>query len=150
MRRLAPVAAVASLAAHVAFAAPAAADIRFEGRTSQGGYALLVAEDDGVPKRSLIRWRADCRRPGVRLEESTGFSRPLDLSTRRRFRDAGSYRDREGRFRITYTLRMSGRKVAPRRWAGRFRARAVVRRAGRVVDRCSVRGVRWRVVRPAR
>jgi hypothetical protein len=150
MRRLAPVAAVAGLAPLVAFAPPAAADIRFEGRTSQGGYALLVAEDDGVPKRGLIRWRADCRRPGVRLEESTGFSRPLDLSTRRRFRDAGSYRDREGRCRITYTLRMSGRKVAPRRWAGHFRARAVVRRAGHVVDRCSVRGVRWRVVRPAR
>ena len=147
MRRLAPLAAVAGLAV---FAGTAAADVRFEGRTSQGGYTLLVAEDDGVPKRSLIRWRADCRRPGVRLEESTGFSRPLDLSTRRRFRDAGSYRDREGRFRVTYTVRMSGRKVASRRWAGRFRARAVVRRAGRVVDRCSVRGVRWRVVRPAR
>ena len=147
MRRLAPLAAVAGLAV---FAGTAAADVRFEGRTSQGGYTLLVAEDDGVPKRSLIRWRADCRRPGVRLEESTGFSRPLDLSTRRRFRDAGSYRDREGRFRVTYTVRMSGRKVTPRRWAGRFRARAVVRRAGRVVDRCSVRGVRWRVVRPAR
>jgi hypothetical protein len=147
MRRLAPLAAVAGLAA---FPGPAAADIRFEGRTSQGGYALLVAEDDGVPKRSLIRWRADCRRPGARLEESTGFSRPLDLSTRRRFRDAGSYRDREGRFRVTYTVRMSGRKVGPRRWAGLFRARAVVRRGGRVVDRCSVRGVRWRVVRPAR
>ena len=147
MRRLAPLAAVAGLAV---FAGTAAADVRFEGRTSQGGYTLLVAEDDGVPKRSLIRWRADCRRPGVRLEESTGFSRPLDLSTRRRFRDAGSYRDREGRFRVTYTVRMSGRKVARRRWAGRFRARAVVRRAGRVVDRCSVRGVRWRVVRPAR
>ena len=147
MRRLAPLAAAAGLAV---FAGTAAADVRFEGRTSQGGYTLLVAEDDGVPKRSLIRWRADCRRPGVRLEESTGFSRPLDLSTRRRFRDAGSYRDREGRFRVTYTVRMSGRKVASRRWAGRFRARAVVRRAGRVVDRCSVRGVRWRVVRPAR
>jgi hypothetical protein len=147
MRRLAPLATLAGLAA---FPGPATADIRFEGRTSQGGYALVVAEDNGVPKRSLIRWRADCRRPGVRLEESTGFSRPLDLSTRRRFRDAGSYRDREGRFRIAYTLRMSGRKVAPRRWAGRFRASAVVRRTGRVVDRCSARGVRWRVVRPAR
>jgi hypothetical protein len=144
MRRLAPLAALAGLA----FAAPASADVRFEGRTSQGGYMLVVAEDDGVPKRGLIRWRADCRRPGAGLEESTVFSRPLDLSTRRRFRDAGSYRENAGgRFRITYTLRTSGRKVSPRRWAGRFRARAVVRRAGRVVDRCSVRGVRWRVRR---
>jgi hypothetical protein len=145
MRRLAP---LAVAAAFVAGPGSAAADVRFEGRTSQGGYALLVSEDDGVPKRGLIRWRADCRRPGIRLEESTVFSRPLDLSTRRRFRDAGSYRETErGRFRITYTLRTSGRKAGPRRWVGSFRARAVVRRAGRVVDRCSVRGVRWRVRR---
>jgi hypothetical protein len=131
-----------------AFAGPAAADIRFEGRTSQGGYALLVAEDDGVPKRGLIRWRADCRRPGFRIRESTVFSRPLDLSTRRRFRDVGSYRENSGgRYRITYKLRTSGRKVGPRRWVGSFRARAVVRRGGRVWDRCSVRGVRWRVSR---
>jgi hypothetical protein len=136
------------LAVAAAFAAcpgSAAADVRFEGRTSQGGYVLLVAE---VPKRGLIRWRADCRRPGFRLEEGTAFSRPLDLSTRRRFRDAGSYRENgPGRFRITYTLRTSGRKVGPRRWVGSFRARAVVRRGGRVVDRCAVRGVRWRVRR---
>ena len=147
MRRLAPLAAVAGV---VAFPGPAAADIRFEGRTSQGRPVAVIAEDNGVPKRARIRWSADCRQPGITLRGATGFSRPLDLSTRRRFRDAGSYRDREGRFRVTYTVRMSGRKVARRRWAGRFRARAVVRRAGRVVDRCSVRGVRWRAVRPPR
>ena len=54
MRRLAPLAAVLGLAA---VAGPAVADVRFEGRTSQGRFALLVAEDDGVPKRSVIRWR---------------------------------------------------------------------------------------------
>jgi hypothetical protein len=131
-------------------AGPALADVRFEGRTSQGGYVLVVAEDDGVPKRSFIRWRADCRRPGARLTEATVFRRPLDLSTRRRFRDGGrpSYRRRSsGGFVLTVTTRISGRKVSPRRWAGSFRARVVVRRGGRVRDRCSVRGVRWRVVR---
>jgi hypothetical protein len=131
-----------------ALPASAAADVRFEGRTSQGGYALVVAEDDGVPKRGLIRWRADCRRPTYRVQESTIFRRPLDLSTRRRFRDVGSYRLRQPNgARLTFFLRTSGRKVAPRRWAGRFRARVVVRRGGRVIDRCGVRGVRWSVRR---
>jgi hypothetical protein len=146
MRRLAPLAAVAGLAV---FAGTAAADVRFEGRTSQGRLAILVAEDDGVPKRGAIHWQARCRRGG-RVVLGTGFSRPLDLATRRRIRDVGSYRTRRyrGGIRLTIRARMSGRKVAPRRWVGRFGARAVVRRRGRVVNRCAVR-VRWRVVRVA-
>jgi hypothetical protein len=131
-----------------AFAGPAVADVRFEGRTSQGAFALLVAEDDGVPKRGFLRWRADCRRPGFGVRTSTTFRRPLDLATRRRLRDVGTYRVRDrGGERLTVTARVAGRRVGPRRWAGTFRARVVVRRAGRVIDRCGVRGVRWRVRR---
>jgi hypothetical protein len=146
MRRLAPLAAVAGLAA---LAGPAAADIRFEGRTSQGRLALVVAEDDGVPKRGAIRWHTRCRRGG-RVVQATGFSRPLDLATRRRIRDVGTYRTRRypGGIRLTIRARISGRRVGQRRWFGRFGARAVVRRRGRVVNRCAVT-VRWRVVRVA-
>jgi hypothetical protein len=146
MRRLAPLAAVAGLAA---LAGPAMADVRFEGRTSQGRLVVLVAEDDGVPKRGAIRWEADCSIPGDYVIQGTGFSRPLDVSTRRRFRDVGSYRLR-GHPNQRVTVWMSGRKVGPRRWAGRFRARLVLRRGGRVVNRCSVGGVRWRAVRVRR
>jgi hypothetical protein len=137
----------------LALPASALADTRFEGESSQGRQVLVVAEDDGAPKRVRIAWRADCQRPGFRVIESTTFRTPLELSTRRRFRDNGSYRLRaRNGYRLTLTPTISGRKVAPRRWAGRFRAIVVVRRAGRVRDRCSVRGVTWRVrrVRPAR
>jgi hypothetical protein len=145
MRRLAPLAAAAGLAA---LAAPVAADVRFEGESSQGRPVVVVAEDDGVPKRARIGWRGGCGRPRFRLLESTTFRTPLDVGTRRRLRDAGTYRLRDqGGERITLTVRISGRKVGPRRWAGRFRGQAVVRRRGRVLDRCSVRGVRWRVAR---
>jgi hypothetical protein len=141
MRRLAPLAAVAGLAA---LAGPAAADIRFEGRTSQGLRVAVVAEDDGVPKRGRIAWRGRCRPSGALVTERTGFRRPLDMSGRRRFRDAGSYRVRyRSGERVRFTVRMSGRKAGPRRWAGRFQVLAVVRRGGRVIDRCSARGVRW-------
>ena len=148
MRRLAPLAAVLGFAT---VAGPAAADIRFEGRTSQGRQVAVIAEDNGVPKRGRIRWSADCRQPGYTLRGATGFSRPLDLSTRRRFRDAGTYRTRAPNGeRLTVFARMRGRKVGPRRWVGRFGARVVARRSGRVLDRCFVRGVRWRAVRPPR
>jgi hypothetical protein len=145
MTRLAPVAAVASLAA---VAGPAVADVRFEGRTSQGRQVAVIAEDDGVPKRARIRWSAGCRQPGYTLRGATGFSRPLDLSTRRRFRDAGTYRTRTPNGeRLTVFARIRGRKVGPRRWVGRFGARVVARRSGRVLDRCFARGIRWRVRR---
>jgi hypothetical protein len=148
MSRRASLAALGALALLGAFAGPASADVRFEGRTSQGAFALLVAEDDGVPKRGFLRWRADCRRPGFGVRTSSSFRRPLDLATRRRIRDAGTYRVRDrGGERLTVTARVGGRRVGPRRWAGTFRARVVVRRAGRVIDRCAVRGVRWRVSR---
>jgi hypothetical protein len=129
-------------------AAPAAAEVRFEGRTGQGRAAIVVAEDDGVPKRVAIRWQASCSRSGFRVVETTSFRRPLDLADRRRIRDDGSYllRDQGGE-RLTISVRISGRRAGPRRWTGRFRASAVVRRSGRVIDRCSVRGVRWRVRR---
>jgi hypothetical protein len=145
MRRLAPLLAVASLAA---LAGPAVADVRFEGRTSQGRFALVVAEDDGVPKRAEIRWQAHCRRTGVRLVQGTVFRRPLDVSTGRRIRDVGSYRERlRDGVRLTIRARVVGYVVGVSRWRGRFSARVVARRGGRVLDRCAVRGVRWRVRR---
>jgi hypothetical protein len=145
MRRLAPLAAVAGLAA---LAGPAAADIRFEGQSSQGRRVILVADDNGVPKRAKIGWQARCRRSGARPTGSTGFRRPLDVSGPTRLRDAGSYRVRyRNGERVTFTVRISGQKAGPRRWTGRFRVRAVVRRGGAVVDRCAARGVRWRVRR---
>jgi hypothetical protein len=143
VRRLAPLAAVAGLAA---LAGPAAADIRFEGQSSQGRRVILVADDNGVPKRAKVGWQARCARSGARPTEGTGFSRPLDVNTRRRFRDVGSYRLRD-QPNARVTVWMSGRKVGPRRWAGRFRARLVLRRGGRVVNRCAVGGIRWRAVR---
>jgi hypothetical protein len=133
-----------------AHAGSAAADVRFHGRSSQERSVVVVAEDDGVPKRVRIRWTADCRRPGFRVIETTVFRRPFDLSTRRRLRDGPppSYRLRDpGGLRLTVKPRIGGRKTGPRRWAGRFRAVMVVRRGGSVIDRCAVRGVRWRVRR---
>jgi hypothetical protein len=145
---LAPLAALPVFAALATLASPALADVRFEGRTGQDRQALVVSEDDGVPKRVLIGWHARCRRPGFTVRDATVFRGPFDVSTRRRLRDRGSYRVRDqGGERITFRVRVSGQKVGPRRWAGRFRGSAVIRRRGEVRDRCSVRAVRWRVAR---
>lgn len=136
--------AVALFATHTGVAI---ADVRFRGQSRQGLPVVVVAGDDGTPKRARIRWRSVCR-SGLRGITTTGFRRPLDLSTRRRFRDSGTYSVREPTgARATITATISGRKAGPRRWVGRFRAVTVVRRGGRVRDRCSVRGLRWRALR---
>ncbi len=148
MRRLAPLAAVAGLAA---LAGPAMADIRFEGRTSQGRQALVVAEDDGVPKRGAINWRAHCRRagrvvPGARGSAGRSTSRRAGAFATSALTVRVATPDGE---RLTVSARISGRKVGPRRWVGRFGARAVVRRRGRVRGPLRRARIRWRVVRVA-
>jgi hypothetical protein len=145
VKELAPLIAVLGLAA---VAGPAAADVRFKGKTSQGRQALLVAEDDGVPKRAFIRWQARCR-GGLTLRQYTTFRRPFDLGTATRIRDVGTYRSRRyrGGVRLTIRVRLVGRKAGPRRWRGTFGARVVARRDGRAFARCAALGVRWSVRR---
>jgi hypothetical protein len=143
-----PRALLLAAAAVAALPATAQADISFPGGTGQGFGLKLVAEDNGIVKRVAIGWRASCRRPGYRITESTTFRTPLELASARSLRDGGSYTKAGGHgYRLTVHPRISGRKVGPRRWAGRFRATVVVRRGGEVRDRCSVRGVRWRARR---
>jgi hypothetical protein len=141
------------LVAIAIFAIPAGAaqaDVTFRGRTEQGRLMRVVAGDDGIVKRARIWWRAPCARPGFVFRESTSFVMPLDRTVERYFRDAAPpayrLRDRRG-FRFVVSPRISGRKVGPRRWRGTFGVRVVVRKDGRVRDRCAVSGVRWRAVR---
>jgi hypothetical protein len=125
-------------------AAPALADVRLSGRTSQDRAVFLRTDDSGLPVRVTIRWHAPCEPRGRYVDETT-FLPPFDRRSRRRFRDAGTYRhrDRAGRYRVR--VRMVGRRVAPRRWRGTFRGRATVRRDGIVIATCETREVRWRV-----
>lgn len=127
-------------------AVPALADVRFSGRTSQDRPVFVRTDDDGLPVRVTIRWHAPCEPRGRYFDETT-FIPEFDLQTRRRFRDAGTYRhrDRAGRYRVR--VRIVGRRVSARRWRGTFRGRAVVRKDGQVIATCAARDIRWRARR---
>jgi len=54
------------------------------------------------------------------------------------------YRERLSGTRATISVRLVARRTAKGNWRGTFRARVVVRRNGRVIDRCRMaRATRW-------
>ena len=125
--------------------APAAEAGVFKGRTSQNRSTELRTNDRRLPVYLRIAWRASCSR-GT-FGESTTFLRPYALRSATEIRDAGSYTLRDGNLRYRIRTHVRGRRVAPRRWKGTFGATAVVRRDGRVIDRCPSGTVTWRASR---
>jgi hypothetical protein len=138
-----------SLVLTVAMAVPAtaSADIRFKGRTGQGGLVALRTGEDGVLKRFSVRWSAPCSDGRHFFNEITPFRPPFDSVTRDRFVDAGPIRGPIGDgLRAVSRVRITGTRVSERRWRGSFRSRTRVFRGERLIDRCHLR-TRWRVVR---
>jgi hypothetical protein len=124
--------------------ASAQADAAYwKGKTRQGRTVTVRTGADGLVTQVRIRWRARCN-PGS-LTGGTAFRRPIDRLEPTAFEDGGTSQARvEGGFRSTDTAFVQGRLRADgRRWRGTFHLRAVIRRRGRVVDRCRTGTVRW-------
>ncbi len=139
--------AVLSMAMFVAAAASAEAKV-FRGKTTQGRPAAAIIGTDGLLRTASVNWRARCR--DGRLRDKTYFLRPHDESTPDAFADAGTYRRKDGRFRIRFTGSIRATRIADQSgegWRGTFRLKALVTRRGRYVDTCRAR-VRF-TLRPA-
>jgi hypothetical protein len=124
--------------------APAQADAAYwKGKTRQGRTVTVRTGADGLVTKVRIWWRARCN-PGS-LTGGTAFARPIDRLQPTAFEDGGTSQSRvEGGFRSTDTAFVQGRlRANGRRWSGTFHLRAVIRRRGRVVDRCRTGTVRW-------
>ena len=132
-----------TVAALVAADATAQAKV-FRGETSQGRRASLVVGSDGLLRTARVNWRSRCR--SGRLQSRTVFLRPHAESTPDAFLDTGTYRRRDGRYRLRFTTTVRGGRIAgpgTERWRGTFRAKVLVTSRGRYVDTCRVRGLRW-------
>jgi hypothetical protein len=141
-----PVAALLSVGVLAAAAAPAEAKV-FRGRTSTGRAASVVIGSDGLLRNARINWRSRCR--FGKVADKTSFVRPHDSSTIDAFADAGTYRRRDGRYRLRFSTRIAGTRVfdparpARERWHGTFRMTVLVTRRGRYVDTCRLPKLRW-------
>jgi hypothetical protein len=147
-RRVTACAAVAACALPAVLPSSALAAERFEGRTEQNRKVTVVVGDDDRVRRVVVSWRTtNCRR-GEFLRDQTQFFR-FGESTADSFRSAGSYATRSGRVRIRMRVSIRGTRSADpadpaaATWSGRFAARAVVRRRGKVIDRCRLGAKDW-------
>jgi hypothetical protein len=133
---------VATAAALLAASAPADAAY-WKGKTRQGRTVTVRTGADGLVKRVRIWWRTRCNAGS--LTGGTAFVRPIDRVEPTAFEDGGTSQSRvEGGIRSTDTAFIQGRLRADgRRWRGTFHLRSVLRRRGRVIDRCRVGKVRW-------
>ena len=137
----------------LAAAPPAGAQEQtFTGKTRQDRPVTLRVGADGVVQFVRIAWRTRrCRQGGASLTDRTDFRPPLDDNAPHVLGDAGRYTvRRRGGIRIRVTVTVAGEHVpdpanaaAPGSWRGTIKASAVVRRRGRVIDRCSLRSTGW-------
>ena len=140
---------ISAVLAGAAAAAPAtaSADQLFTGKTQQDRPATVRIGDDGIVNLVRITWRTRrCSLSGSTLRNTTAFRPPFDSATPDAFADQGAYTVRDpNRVRIRITTTLNGRRVvdpanpASVTWQGTLAAKAVVRRSGRVIDRCRLR-----------
>ena len=142
----------ACCAAVAALAAPseAAAVKKFAGKTQQNRTVTLTIGDDQRLDTLRVNWiTRRCALSGSRFQHITRFRRPYDQSSTDDFRDVGSFRVVDGRIRSRVTITLEGRRTfdpanpAGEFWDGTLSARVVVRRSGRVIDRCRLRAITW-------
>jgi hypothetical protein len=127
----------------VALAAPAAADAKtWRGETKQGRAVTVTTGADDLVNQVRVSWRAPCKKG--HYVSRTLFLPPLDVSETDVFEHSGTYRKAlpDG-YRARHKVFVRGTLGADDRWTGTFRVRTRVRKEGRLVDTCRLRGVRW-------
>ena len=138
--------AVSLVVAVCVLAAPATASaVSYSGKTSQGYKMRMRTAANGAVDPVVIKWRADCRRPGYRIVSITNWrNRPANPIERNgnTFGDSGRRTVREGSVVLIFDEVLTGRFRANGRVTGTHKASVRVQRRGRTIDRCGVR-VRW-------
>lgn len=138
---------VLALILPVSMVAPAqAVAATYTGKSTQGLSVALKTRSNGRPRQFVFAWYARCRSGVVR---SVTRATPGSRTTYRKFASHGSYLVRQaGGVRLSITGIAGGTRASAREWRGSFRLTAVVRKSGRVVDRCHLGNIRWQAARP--
>ena len=153
-RPLTLVAALGACTLLLALPAAAPAAKRFSGESEQGRGVKLRIGDDRLVQRLEIKWRARCN-SGKNVTSEVRFPGGFFVeSTKNRFEGRGPYRaSASGGFRLRVQATVTGRRTIkpggddPETWKGTLRTKTVVRKNGKVVDRCTSRKIDWKVER---
>jgi hypothetical protein len=126
--------------------------LTLKGATSDGGAVELVVDSQWRVTAAQIEWKAPCRHHAGKLITGTSFElrQPSPSGS---FSAGGRYRFRDHGYRIAVRTSMSGSEqrqpvqvIGAEKWFGKFHARAVVKRRGRVVARCATKHLGWGVL----
>lgn len=131
-----------ALAATGAMPSDAMADKTYRGKSQQRGAVSVLTGDDNVLKRLRVSWLTRrCAQRGTTFEHTTLFIPEFDSATPGAFRDAGSFTvAQRGGIRSRVSIATTGiYEASTNRWHGTVQATIVVRREGRVIDRCALR-----------
>jgi hypothetical protein len=109
---------------------------------SKAGKVRLQAASNGAPKRVVIYWRAKCEDGVLKTGSSFTFEPGPAVAA---ISLEGSYAIAAGHGLRARIHAVGGGKLAGLhdRWAGRFRASAVILDNGHRIDRCQTRKLRW-------
>ena len=143
-------AAALAIAAAAALPATASANVQFSGTTDQGRPIELEVADNGLMRFIDVSWRTlRCSKSRKRLTEVSTL-REFDRTTTSAFLfDHPFGRRRAGGIRIAVDMTMIGNRTADpanpslARWSGTMELFAVVRKRGRVIDRCRLPEIGW-------
>jgi hypothetical protein len=122
----------------------------YRGESDQGREIKLIADGRGRVKRGAFSARTDC---GPRFRPFVGevaFRAPLDRSTAKRFRDAGSTVESDEVHTARYRWDIRGTRKGGRKIAGRFSVEIVFRRDGREFATCVAEDVAYSAKRSRR
>ncbi len=150
MTKRAVLTAAAACAAVAVVPSSASAAKSFSGKTQQDRAITVRVGDDGIVNFVRVAWRTRRCRSGEFLQDRTDFRPPFDGATADAFDDKGTYTLRQrGGIRIRVTIDVSGRRIADpanpavSSWQGTVKSTGVVRRSGKVIDRCTLRSIGW-------
>ena len=110
---------------------------KFQGLTSQGRAVVIKTDADDQVSRISVRWKSACDEGGT-LRTRTTASAPYDSQNATRVIERGSYTINDGDYKSRVTAVLRADRESANRFSGTFKASAVVRQNGRVVDRCDL------------
>ena len=120
--------------------APTAA---YRGKTSQDKIASVIAGADGQVQRIRIGYSAPCRDPRYRFPNVMRFEPPFDTATPDFVQTRLTLRQKlKGGGRTKQTVKLTATR-AGNAWNGTFATTIVLTRAGKHLDTCRLKRVRW-------
>jgi hypothetical protein len=120
--------------------APAAA---YRGTTSQDKVASVITSADGQVQRIRIGYSAPCHDPRYRFPNVMRLEPPFDTATPDLVETHLTFREKlkgGGRTKQTVTVHATR---AGNAWSGTFATTIVLTRAGKHLDTCRLKRVRW-------